>query len=493
MKIKSLLSVMLFLLVGLLMIPVTGHAVGPVVYGGGGDALVFPMYYTGSGSNNKIVLINTSGNYVQAHVRFRTSILSREVRDFDVVMSPFDAVSMSVEPVTEAGLLVSAKIVSSDASFRYNPLTEDYDGTLSTEFSRSTLDAERNILTPAELEHEIMFGYVEVFGEAVLNGLSESVAEQLVAAGQSINAWSWYIWNEVSPATRPTAITTVTVPALSDVGNILKGTVYTYLNGSEIAMPAIAVQNFRTNVAGFHRDGDNYARDAGVILHDSNFVASTAEARDYLYNANDATLPPYQQAMSWATTYGPTWLDGDDSDGALNDSEDVFYGVINSLSEVETAVSANIGADLHYQSDTHIMVLYPTKHLHFPNNNGATIWTAFTSSSNLISQAINEAKNQCVVVNVTYYDMEENSPTAPINASNMSPVIPSAAPAPTAFCHELSFASMADLGIGYVEGWLDVTFANSGWRWPTNANAYIGYVFGLDGTGSLTYAYPMLK
>ena len=268
----------------------------------------------------------------------------------------------------------------------------------------------------------------------MLVGLSKPVANALVAANLSINAWSWYNWNRpgglgvpvvngvpvytaVADATAPRGVNTVVAGAgivvsafnncLADVPNILSGVAYIINQGAGgIAVDATALQNFRTSGVASHRDQNNYLADTGVILHDSNFVANSPEALDYQYAWNKAALPLYQRTMYWATTFGPTWLDGDDVDlTASSEAGEVFYtgklgGVVlndptfNSLDEVEAALAAIAGTRTHFFNNdkfsTFFMLTYPTKHLHFPEDQTflGTLWTTWADSAQLIQGAL---------------------------------------------------------------------------------------------------------
>ncbi|MBF0235449.1 MAG: hypothetical protein HQK65_20800, partial [Desulfamplus sp.] len=68
------------------------------VEGGSGDALILPLTFMDA-EKNRIALRNNSNEFVQAHIRFRTGLASREVRDFDIIFSPFDVITIDLVPV----------------------------------------------------------------------------------------------------------------------------------------------------------------------------------------------------------------------------------------------------------------------------------------------------------------------------------------------------------------------------------------------------------
>lgn len=506
---------------------------------GSGDALVLPLTFMDA-EKNRIALRNNSNEFVQAHIRFRTGVASREVRDFDIIFSPWDVVTIDLVPVIDevTGEYQTTEIRSTDKSFRYNPLTQDYDPAVGfvTTYSEGTLAESANYLTAEQVVYEKMFGYVEVFGEAVLVGLTETVADALVDAGYSINAWSWYNWNRpggvgvptvngapvytaAALATAPRGVTTnvggvgTVVSAftncLADLGNVLTGVAYIdNVQGGGVAIDATALRDFRTSGINAHRDGNNYAADAGVILHDSNFVGNTPEALDYRYVYNLTSTPLYQRTMYWATTFGPTWLDGDDVDELASSEygENFYTGVLggvalndptfNSLDEVEAALAGIAGNTTHYFNDdkfsTFFMLTYPTKHLHFPEDQAilGRLWVGWPSSAALIegglvgytTVAIGSTE-VCVDTNPLIFDTEENGVASPSVAENVSPIIVQPPPVVQVLCWEVNYAHVGMFGVPYTEGWMSLTPTGPVW-----AGGYVGLSLTVDlGTGELAF------
>src|SRR5690606_19763494 len=67
----------------------TAHAVN--ISGDGlGEVLLFPYYTTNNGYDTYINITNTSENAVVFKIRFREAYNSRDARDFNVVLSPYD-------------------------------------------------------------------------------------------------------------------------------------------------------------------------------------------------------------------------------------------------------------------------------------------------------------------------------------------------------------------------------------------------------------------
>ncbi|MBF0100887.1 MAG: hypothetical protein HQK77_08275 [Desulfobacterales bacterium] len=515
MKRLGLLMVMLALLVGFVA-PVSAAPMITAEEAGRGDALIFPMYYLNG--NNTFKIRNNYGEFVQVHVRFRAAISSIELRDFDIVLSPFDVVSFELKPyVTQDGITIG-QIVSEDQSFRYTAQSP-WDGKkFSTNFDIRQTKQVHVRETAQEYEHNYMFGYVEVIGEAVLVGLANARppyhqrADSVLASKKQINAWMWQATTDLGGMNEK----------LADVPNCLTGVQYCESGpstGVGVALEALALQNFRTNQADVaHRDGNNYPLDGGVILHHPMYEDSRWDFnRDYMYYPGIAMgsdkaayeLPLYEQTMAWHTSFGPTWLDGDD-DPTVLDEGDFFYspaknmltsmGAIalnnpanNSLDEVEAALSACGGTTSHYFNNdkkmTAIVITYPTKHLHFPYDTKTgqlfTGWTDFVDTvGDFLKVGCESAfygwggfvagsKYTCAMVPASIFDNEENQPTPPPPPSfgDISPIqlVPVVFPDQMYACHEVNFMTMDLFKIPFKEGWIGI--APTGLSW---ANAYIG-------------------
>ncbi len=78
-----------------------------------GDVLVFPYYTVNEGWATYFNITNTSGDTVVAKVRWREGHNSREVRDFNIVLSPYDVWTAAVVPDAATG---GAKMVTTDNS-----------------------------------------------------------------------------------------------------------------------------------------------------------------------------------------------------------------------------------------------------------------------------------------------------------------------------------------------------------------------------------------
>jgi hypothetical protein len=55
-----------------------------------GDVLIFPYYTVRDGFQTTLTFVNTSDNFLAVKFRFMEGYNSRDVLDFNVVMSPYD-------------------------------------------------------------------------------------------------------------------------------------------------------------------------------------------------------------------------------------------------------------------------------------------------------------------------------------------------------------------------------------------------------------------
>lgn len=99
-------------LAGALSLPHQAQAVN-VSQNGLGEVLLFPYYTVRNDIDTNINITNTSENTVVFKIRFRESHNSRDARDFNVVLSPFDVwnATVTLSPDGQA-----ARIITGDAS-----------------------------------------------------------------------------------------------------------------------------------------------------------------------------------------------------------------------------------------------------------------------------------------------------------------------------------------------------------------------------------------
>ncbi|MGD9858610.1 MAG: hypothetical protein AB7S90_00945 [Marinobacterium sp.] len=71
-----------------------------------GEVLLFPYYTVNNGYNTNINITNTTADTVAFKIRFRESENSRDARDFNVVLSPYDVWNASIVKTAQGGARV---------------------------------------------------------------------------------------------------------------------------------------------------------------------------------------------------------------------------------------------------------------------------------------------------------------------------------------------------------------------------------------------------
>ena len=206
-----------------------------------GEVLLFPYYTVKNGFDTLFTVTNTSDRTATYKIRFREALNSREVRDFNVVLSPFDHWSGVVTATTDGALFrtfdktcTSPQLpVSTIAGAREIPFTN-------VEFSGALTDGGSQDMS------RVKEGYFEV----ILMGVSTR------PTGVSTNTLE-YNAKHVSGVPRDCAIVdNLFLPAgvaalnayMLPPENILKGhvTYINVINGQAIDAEATAIENFRS-------------------------------------------------------------------------------------------------------------------------------------------------------------------------------------------------------------------------------------------------------
>lgn len=92
---------------------------------GVGDAMVFPYYTVNNGYDTNVNITNTSENSVVIKIRFREAYNSRDARDFNIVLSPYDVWTGTVTLSPDGE---KARIVTGDKSCTAGQLLSLGDG-----------------------------------------------------------------------------------------------------------------------------------------------------------------------------------------------------------------------------------------------------------------------------------------------------------------------------------------------------------------------------
>jgi hypothetical protein len=208
-------------------------------------------------------------------LRFRGAAWTGELRDFDIILSPGDVFVFRVADLDGDGMWeIDQSLDPRNFEYTGQLVTSPNDGTRGCTTSSPATPCMRPstrliptpdaVLTQAIIDHHQHVGYVEFFGEAVLDGMTHTIMNQLISqAGardancnnifnyqtkfftrRGTNAWMWsdsdraVYPNTAGPCDR----------GLSDVPNVLSGTAFITLPGAAtgVAYNAETFTNFRT-------------------------------------------------------------------------------------------------------------------------------------------------------------------------------------------------------------------------------------------------------
>lgn len=103
-----------------------------VAQDGLGEVLLFPYYTVNNGFDTNINITNTSANTVVFKIRFREAHNSRDARDFNVVLSPYDVWTATVTTTADGS---NARLVTNDKSCTSGQLPTLPDGRRGIDFT----------------------------------------------------------------------------------------------------------------------------------------------------------------------------------------------------------------------------------------------------------------------------------------------------------------------------------------------------------------------
>jgi len=149
--------------------------------GGRGDALLFPVFH--GSAENYFTISNSSGEWVQGHLRFRGAAWSGELLDFDVILSPGDVFLFRLADIDGDGFWEIDQSLDL-RNFQYTGMNTDCLPEGGTGVARANCIDQQTLLipqptnsdtgvwaggniTPALINHHRLMGYVEFIGEGV--------------------------------------------------------------------------------------------------------------------------------------------------------------------------------------------------------------------------------------------------------------------------------------------------------------------------------------
>jgi hypothetical protein len=289
------------------------NAVIELKHNGTGDVVMFPVF--NGYVENYFTISNNSNSWVQGHLRFRGAAFSTELRDFDVILSPGDVfvfrvadlngdkvweIDQSLDP---KNFQYTGQLVTNPSDVRGCPTSSPTTPCMGV--SPALNPAVGGSITQDLVDHNRRVGYIEFIGEAVLDGMTHQIMNELISkpgtrdsncanifnhqtkffSGLGTNAWMWshsdtadYIKGRPGTCDR----------GLSDVPNVLSGTAFITIPGASmgIAYNAEVLTNFRTAVAR-PADDDIYA--AGGANGTFPYVGATPATKSSL--GTSSTIP----------------------------------------------------------------------------------------------------------------------------------------------------------------------------------------------------------
>ncbi len=343
-------------------------------------AVIDDTFFQGSNVATYVSIENNSNRWVAAHIRLRSGRFSIETIDFPILLSPYDVFWFQFQ--TTAAPDQKVQIVSKDADTILKSGIQNYTfptgdtswdpvtGTLVITL-KDTLLKEYNLPAAYQDINELTQGYIEVFGLFAL-GTTPSIPLIAPGGGGLMGA----LWKDSTgcslpglPADQkyaayfpdPTNLNSKCYPAL-DVTKALSGHVFIgdFKSGLYTGYTMKALKDFR---AGLQKNTPQ--RDLAIRgdFNGSGKVLVNPATIIYAYADDDAYTNP-----DWATSFGPTWNDGDNVlGGPPNPAKTGSY----SLDEVDNALFKNIYSSTFFNKGfsgstySMIAVTFPTKYLHF--------------------------------------------------------------------------------------------------------------------------------
>jgi hypothetical protein len=241
-----------------------------------GDAMLFPVF--NGYVENYFTISNNHDAWVQGHLRFRGAAWSGELRDFDVILSPGDVFVFRVADLDGDGMWeIDQSLDPKNFEYTDQLVTNSADkrgcatstpATPCMKPSTRLIPTADAVISQAIIDHHQHVGYVEFFGEAVLDGMTHTIMNQLVSqtgnkgggctnifnhqskafSGRGTNAW---MWSDSDNADYTKGTPGTCDRGLSDVPNVLSGTAFITIPGAStgIAYNAEVFTNFRTATA----------------------------------------------------------------------------------------------------------------------------------------------------------------------------------------------------------------------------------------------------
>lgn len=430
-----------------------------------GEVLLFPYYTVNNGFDTNISITNTSENAVVFKIRFREAHNSRDARDFNVVLSPYDVWNATI---TESPDGTVARLVTGDTSCTAGELAPLNDGTGRRYVDFTNFDyitqtgVGPNDGGPTDLSRT-KEGYIEVIQMGHQQPTNPGAASpDLTFAAASVGHNSKHVdgvprdCNAVRNAFS-TGNIAATAAAFYEPINVLKGTA-SLVKATE----GKAISYDPTVLANFYNPGAGNVDGAGAL--NQNLVVIPESTLPGLHQA----VPPVAEVIDNAV--GATVIDD-------------FVVPVNAVSAVlsRTAVVNQFSVNPVNNAKTDWVVTFPTKYYYVDSREPTAPASAVGDARTAAAAPFDDASTfqsipvgcSDVQVGFRFFDREEDERVS-VSGVGFSPA-PPGVPADT-ICYEsqvITFANSSVFGsplqanvavdaAGYNSGWMRLNFTNAG-------------------------------
>lgn len=419
----------------------SAHAVN-IAEDGLGDFIISPFYTVRDGFQTYINVTNTSEETVVFKIRFREHYNSRDARDFNVILSPYDVWTAAVI-MNDAG--TGARLVTHDHTCTA-PISIRDEGIDFTNIAYYGLDygLDNDDGGPTDLERTTQ-GYFEVINmgqDAEITGTDNSTLIALGAMHVDVGDERWPV--DCSYVEQQFANNAIgEFVDFDEPENSLKVNVaiINVNDGLGFAVPVTTLANFFNPGAAFQ----DQTSATELVVPPSDDNPNATDAFPQLSNVHTNVS---------GTGYGLSWLNNDETDADPVSSVLMRTSIINQY-RVEDA-----------QADTDWVITLPTKNFYVDDEPGGVAFLApydpFPNDFDGVysGSATRDSAGACFQVQYNFWDREEDTLTDP-SVVQPSPPVPGAQP--DQLCREVNVIQLGE-GVlsGYVPTAINAPF-DSGW------------------------------
>lgn len=405
---------------------------------GTGQVMLFPYYTVQDGNATLLSVHNTTANAKAVKVRFRESLNSREVLDFNVYLSPKDIWTAAVTMDSTGGAILTTSDTSCTVpaipeagvpfrNYAYVGLAPNSDNDPATDSITRTAEGYVEVIEMGNVRAvDIDPGAAAVDFVTAVTHTGTGVDRAPSNCAAVVNAWA-----SVAGDGTDSSFITFNVGATAELSDPTGG-----ITGTASII----------NVA----SGQDFSFDPVVLDNWSAALATGDEL--HAYPGNESPSLGNADVVSNVISGGNTvltnlWTDGWDAVSSVLMRDHVMN---------EFTVEAGLAAG------TDFVVTFPTKH-HYV--------TAAAAAAPFQLDRVFTVNGACQTVGMKVYDREEMTPGGPSGGVDFSPR-PVGTPSENSLCWEanvisfdgtdvLGSANMLNVPVDYEFGWLDLTFTSS--------------------------------